>query len=261
MKLTFLGVSSALSEGYNSNVLIEDKETVILFDCGEDIKHSLKAAGRKVEELDSIYISHLHSDHCYGLSWIGYYSYFILQKRIALYIHESMVSDLWGMLRPAMEKIHGKGLVTLSEYFDIHIFDVNYFVNIGPFVDIGPFAIYPSRQKHVITPSGNIYSFGARFYGRGNRRFFISSDTCKLELPNETVSEFDYIFCDCDVMNLSGAHSNYNDLKKIPENIRRRVWLYHYTDLSKYNKKYGEMPDAVADGFAGFVKEGQVFEF
>ena len=72
MKLTFLGVASALSSGYNSNILIEDKDHVMLFDCGEDIKHSLKAANRKVEDLDAVYISHLHSDHCYGLSWLAY---------------------------------------------------------------------------------------------------------------------------------------------------------------------------------------------
>jgi len=31
------------------------------------------------------------------------------------------------------------------------------------------------------------------------------------------------------------------------------MWLYHYQD--------GELPAAVADGFAGFVAKGQVFEF
>jgi hypothetical protein len=42
--------------------------------------------------------------------------------------------------------------------------------------------------------------------------------------------------------------------------MKARTWLYHYTDLDDYDGKYGDMPDAVADGFAGFVKEGQTFE-
>jgi hypothetical protein len=31
------------------------------------------------------------------------------------------------------------------------------------------------------------------------------------------------------------------------------MWLYHYQD--------GPLPDAKADGFAGFVNQGQTFEF
>jgi len=31
------------------------------------------------------------------------------------------------------------------------------------------------------------------------------------------------------------------------------MWLYHYND--------GELPYAITDGFLGFVKQGQVFDF
>ena len=55
-------------------------------------------------------------------------------------------------------------------------------------------------------------------------------------------------------MNLGGVHPDYDDLKRLDKNVKKRMWLYHYSDLGK------NMPDAVADGFAGFVKEGQSFE-
>ncbi len=263
MKLTFLGVSSALSPGYNSNILIEDGESVMLFDCGEDIKHSLKASGRKPEELTDVYISHLHFDHCAGLSWLGYYSYFILKKRLTLYIHESMVSDLWSMLRPAMEKLDGRDMVTLDEYFDVIAFRDD-----GPCV-VGSFYFKPVKQVHVETANcnyGSMYSYGILLQkstlegiywkpiDRGGSRAFISSDTKRLTLPN---CFCDYIFCDCDIMNLDGVHPNYNDLKKLDDGIKNRMWLYHYHDFHDIGLK---MPDAVADGFAGFVKEGQIFE-
>lgn len=263
MKITFLGVSGALSAKYNSNMLIEYGENRMLFDCGEDVMHSLKAAGRTPEELTDVYISHLHYDHMGGLSWLGYYSYFILKKRLILHIHESMVSDLWAMLRPAMEKLDCEDkMMTLDDYFEVDATeDGNGFF-------FGRMTFYTVRQVHVETPHGNMYSYGLRRGPNlaGDWGFFISSDSKKIKIPNtsnwahELKYDYKYIFCDCDVMNLSGVHPNYDDLKKFNEDTKSKMWLYHYTDLNDYDGKFGEMPDAVADGFAGFVKEGQVFE-
>lgn len=255
MKIIFLGVGGALSIGYNSNMLIEQNDSVMLFDCGEDVMHSLRAAGRKPEELTAVYISHLHFDHCGGLSWLGYYSYFIMKRRLVLYIHESMVSDLWGMLRPAMEKLDGQEMKTLDNYFVIIPFKNNQELRLNEFI------FKPNKQLHVETHCGNMYSYGVVVtpWGHPNdSQIFISSDTKDLQIPicpfNNT------LFSDCDVMNLSGIHPNYDILKKLQPHIKEKMWLYHYTDLNDYDGKYGEMPDAEADGFAGFVKEGQVFE-
>ncbi len=264
MKITFLGVSGALSAKYNSNMLIENGSNRMLFDCGEDVMHSLKSADRTPEELTDVYISHLHYDHMAGISWLGYYSYFIMKKSITLWIHESMVSDLWAMLRPAMEKLDGiVDMMSLDDYFDVRAFkDDEKCV-------VGSFSFTPTRQTHVETPHGNMYSYGVslehstlegKYWTYGNKdgkRVFISSDTKCLNIRPAT---HDYIFSDCDVMNLGGVHPNYNVLKKLNSAIREKVWLYHYTNIDDYEGQVRAMPDAVADGFAGFVKEGQIFE-
>lgn len=39
----------------------------------------------------------------------------------------------------------------------------------------------------------------------------------------------------------------------MPEDIKAKMWLYHYSD--------GDLPDAKQDGFLGFVAKGQVFTF
>jgi ribonuclease BN (tRNA processing enzyme) len=261
MKITFLGVSGALSPKYNSNMLIDQGEDCILFDCGEDVMYSLKDAGRTPEELDAVYISHLHYDHMGGLSWLGYYSMFVMKRRLALYIHESLISDLWAMLRPAMEKLDGHDMQTLEDYFWVN-----------PMGGINEWTIHRSLcfktvlQPHVETPQGNMYSYGLSLHestlDNGRWRPFvhrgkcvsISSDSKRIKMLPSYAYEYDLIFCDCDVMNLGGVHANYDDLKKMTQDIKYNMWLYHYHDLGD------KMPDAVADGFAGFVKEGQVFE-
>ena len=256
MKITFLGISGALSAKYNSNMLIENGQNCMLFDCGEDVMHSLKAAGRTPEELTDVFISHLHFDHMGGLSWLGYYSYFILKKKLTLHIHESMVSDLWAMLRPAMEKLDCEDkMMTLDDYFEVDALpDDNGFF-------FGRLTLYPVRQVHVETPHGNMYSYGLRRGPNldGDWGFFISSDSKDIKIPSTSdvayreECDYKYIFCDCDVMNLGGVHPNYDTLKLFARETKSKMWLYHYHELD-------DMPDAVADGFAGFVREGQIFE-
>lgn len=264
MKITFLGVSGALSAKYNSNMLIESHGKNMLFDCGEDVMHSLKAAGRTPEELDAVYISHLHMDHCGGLSWLGYYSYFIMNKKLKLYVHHSLEEELWDMLRPSMEKVDGKNSHALSDYFDIERIQDGYGFSFGSMM------FYLVKQTHVETLENEfMYSYGLRGkqYDVLDWKFFISSDSKKMIIPTtieysdeDVVYDYKCIFCDCDVMNLGGVHPNYDDLNKFDAETKSKMWLYHYTDLNDYDGKFGEMPDAVADGFAGFVKEGQVFE-
>ena len=265
MQITFLGVSSYLSDGFSSNVILDgDFGDTLLIDCGDDISLSLKAAGREVDEIDAVYISHLHGDHCGGLEWLGYYSFFMTKKRIQLFIHESLVSDLWNMLRPAMDTLPGQETLTLDDYFDVYAlsetidgrwfcFDQKYF--------------YLKKNMHIKSKTRTMYSYGLFVKDEVRSFFYISTDT-SYDHPYKAGLNFDILekqknllFQDCDVMNLSGAHVNYDDLKKLHPDIKNKMWLYHYTDLSKYGGKYGAMPDAVADGFAGFIKQGQQFEW
>ncbi len=263
MKITFLGISGALSAEYNSNMLIENgyapdeirmRPTKMLFDCGEDVMHSLNAIGCNPETLDAVYISHLHFDHCGGLSWLAYYTYFIVKKKLKLYAHESLIADIWSMLRPAMEKLDGVNrMMTLSDYFEVHpIRSEKGGFTLGCAFDL-------AKQLHVETSHGHMYSYGLTV-ADGDKRFFISSDTKDLKIPSTSdvtyreECDYEYIFCDCDVMNFGGVHPNYDTLKLFSKETKSKMWLYHYHDLGE------DMPDAVADGFAGFVKKGQVFE-
>ena len=61
------------------------------------------------------------------------------------------------------------------------------------------------------------------------------------------------IFHDCETGKVkTGIHSHYDDLAQLPAATRAKIWLYGYQP--------GELPDAVADGFRGFVRPGQRFD-
>jgi hypothetical protein len=64
----------------------------------------------------------------------------------------------------------------------------------------------------------------------------------------------DIIFHDCETASVkSGVHAHYTELLTLSETIRNKIWLYHYNP--------GALPDAKKDGFRGFVKKGQCFDF
>lgn len=70
----------------------------------------------------------------------------------------------------------------------------------------------------------------------------------------EYFEKADIIFHDCETAEKqTGAHAHYNDLAKFDPKIKGKMWLYDYND--------GPLPDAIKDGFQGFIVKGQAFEF
>ena len=219
----------------------------MLIDCGTTAQKALFDAGVDLSSVDDVYISHQHSDHCGGLEWLGFSRYFGLNtKRPRLLVNESLFNSLWNdTLRGGMEHINGKHH-RLNDYFDVKELKYDWF------------KWHDSRLMqvplvHMQSPQKTVYSFGLWI-----NTVFISTD-CKFD--NESLHEChktaSLIFQDCETYdwrgsNKSGVHAHYNELKTLPDEIKKKMWLYHYQD--------GEKPNAEEDGFAGFVYKGQSFE-
>ena len=99
--LTILGSGSAMPTYQNSPsgqiVTLCDKS--FLIDCGEGVQLTMRKLGVHTSRLYSVFISHLHGDHCFGL--IGLISTFGMMGRtqpLHIYAHP----DLEKLLRPQM---------------------------------------------------------------------------------------------------------------------------------------------------------------
>ena len=67
-EVTVLGCGEAFDERYtNTSLLVRAERKAILLDCGYSAPGPLWNAVRDPDELDIIYISHAHADHCFGL--------------------------------------------------------------------------------------------------------------------------------------------------------------------------------------------------
>jgi len=69
MKLTITGSGDAFGSGGRLNTCfhVQSGETGLLIDCGASALISLKKAGLSTNDVDTIFISHLHGDHFGGL--------------------------------------------------------------------------------------------------------------------------------------------------------------------------------------------------
>jgi ribonuclease BN (tRNA processing enzyme) len=253
MKLIFLGSGSAFTVGddnYHSNMILTDgKGKNILIDCGSDARLSTYEQGYTHRDITDAYISHLHADHAGGLEWLAFATKFDPAcKKPNLYISETLVDDLWNhVLSGGLRSIQST-IANLNTYFNVYPVKKN-----GSFIWEG-INFQLIQTVHIMNGFCIVPSFGLLFH-IGHTCILITADT--QFFPNQMMAFYqmaDIIFHDCETKeNASGVHSKYEELCTLDSDIKAKMWLYHYNP--------GPLPDAVKDGFRGFIKKGQEFAF
>ena len=96
VNITWNGTGAAWSYVYgNSSAVIEADGQRLLIDCGHTVPARLKQAGLALNEIDAVFISHLHGDHVYGLEEWGFRSLLQWHIRPRLFIAETLAGPLW----------------------------------------------------------------------------------------------------------------------------------------------------------------------
>jgi len=257
MKITFLGVGSAFTtqQYYQSNLLVTAPSGArLLLDCGCDARFSLGEyginAGSVGREIQAVYISHLHADHVGGMEWLAFSTCFgPYSRRLLLFAEAEVMRCLWEhSLRGGLECVDHRDML-LTDYFRCR-----------PQGEDGTFSweglnLTLVKMPHILGFRKHLYSYGLliRQTGGGGSSVFITTDTQfrprRLAGLAETV---DLVFHDCETAPVpTTAHAHYGDLRTLPLHVKEKTWLYHYQP--------GDLPDAAADGFRGFVRKGQEF--
>lgn len=252
MKLLFLGSGSAFTVGadnFHSNMLLmSDRGTNLLIDCGSDVRFSLHVAGFSYVDITDIYISHLHADHAGGLEYIGLNTKFDGRcNRPNLYLSKDLASELWERTLSGGMRSISNDILDLESFFKVHKIGLN-----GHFYWEG-IQFNLIQVTHVNNGYFLVPSYGLFFEAEGVKVFLTTdAQLCKDE-SKEFYEQADIIFQDCETAPFpSTVHAHYNDLLTLPLEIRRKMWLYHYQP--------GPLPNAQDDGFQGFVKRGQIFD-
>ncbi|MBB4313486.1 MBL fold metallo-hydrolase [Roseospira marina] len=253
MRFYFIGTGSAFTladDNFQSNAVLEaDDGRRLLIDCGTDARRALKALGLGREDIHAIYISHLHGDHVGGLEWFGFTSYFCPgSHRPELFLAEDLVGPLWDNSLKAGMAALDFGWARLETFFKVHSLATT-----GSF-DFAGVRLDLVRLLHIRSGEAEMWSYGLMIHAPTGPVLFTSDCLHQPDVLMPWYRAARLIFQDCDTGSRpGGAHAHYSHLCSLPAEIRARMWLYHVKD--------GPLPDAVADGFLGFVRPGQVFEF
>lgn len=253
LKMTFLGTGAAFSVGtgnFHSNVLLELGDESLLVDAGSDVRHSLFEQHRTYLDIDNVYISHLHADHCGGLEWLALTTYFDSRhkKKPNLFVSENIVHGLWNNALSAGLSTLSNMSASLETYFNVNLVEQNGFF-VWQTITFSLVQMIHFFSNHQLMPS-----YGLMFTYNNTRIFYTSDTQFTLDHLMPFYEEADIIFHDCEILpQKSGVHAHYVDLVSLPARLKKKMWLYHYGT--------GSLPDSKKDGFSGFVTKGQVFTF
>ncbi|XXF80066.1 MBL fold metallo-hydrolase [Myxococcaceae bacterium GXIMD 01537] len=228
MSLSFipLGVGDAFSALYYSSCLaVEAEGQVLLIDCPHPIRKMMREASLEsgvtldADRVAGVALTHLHADHSSGLEGLGYFSFFLLQRKLPLLAHPDVTRRLWeGHLAAGMEcLIEQRGAEPHPKHFE------DYFavtpLSTEEAVRFGPFTLECRRTyHHVPTTAFRIHA--------GGRTLGYSADTAYDEGLIEWLSRADLVVHETNY----GVHTPYEKLAALPEALRARMRLIHYPD-------------------------------
>lgn len=250
MKLTFLGSGSAFAVdgNYQSNAILQTNSgKILLIDCGTDIRLSLLELDLSYKNISHVYLSHLHADHVGGLEWLAFTTKFNPTcEKPTLYIPEAVLKDLWNKtLSGGLSSLEGID-ADITTYFNTYSIASN-----ESFIWEG-IEFYIVQTLHFISGYAIMPSYGLIFSIDGCTIFFTADAQFTPLYFNPLYKQANIIFHDCETTDIhSGLHAHYSDLKTLDSEIKKKIWLYHYSENS--------LLDAKKDGFAGFVRKGQSF--
>jgi len=223
MKIFTLGTGDAFTEKrFNTCFILQSDNFNLAIECPHPylymLNHNKNAP--KINEIDHFIISHMHADHMSGLETIAFYKKFVEKKILNLYASEEDYKSVYTMYEDSMGKSFSEGeytKVSLNDYFG------GFILNDSP-IKIGPFTVRSRQTKHYISSRAMVINDGDYSVG-------YSGDT---KFDKDLIEWFDKE-ADLIIHEVGPApgHTPYQDLLSLPNDIKRRIRLIHYSDLFK----------------------------
>ncbi len=217
---------------YNNNAIIHTENFRLLIDCGFTAARSLHRIGMKINDIDGILITHIHSDHVGGLEEFAFEMNFIHQRNPKLYVPATIVKTLWeNTLSGAMNDPY-YGFHSLSSYFDVIEIQERTPVVINNNFTIELFRTVHIQEKpsYALLINENLFYSSDMIFDPDLLQFIVASGKCK------------HIFHECQLTGVGEVHTTLAQLLTLPESIQEKIKLMHYNDeMESYIGKTGRM--------------------
>lgn len=260
LEIFFIGVGSAFALKNNqTNFLIIKGDKHILVDFGMSGPRAINdVAGLKPTDIEVVLPTHSHADHVGGVEALALMNRYVGQRflkkpKLKMIIDENYQRVLWTHTLQGGLEWNEKDMVTaqklsFSDFFEVirphwkafsprEVFEVQH----------GDIHLEIFRTNHIPEQSS---AWEASFISYGlfiDGRVLFSGDTkFDLDLIDMYASKAEVIYHD--VQFFPGAvHAPLDDLRKLPAEIKSKMFLVHYADT--YDAQN-------VQGFAGWTQQG-----
>ncbi len=254
----------------------------LILDFGGDLRHSLKAIGLSLKDIDGYYVSHPHADHIGGVEAIAlstffnpYYTKqktewldgeFIADKIVNqrgngrykvpafakpdLFGQKDVLGELWAAALPGLKTLQGVREVGLDTYFNVISLIPN---QAFTFPDGNKkWDIYTMLAVHIVSGDDIMPSYGLIL--ESDKTILMPTDT-QIMTPPQLKTHYkraDIVYQDCETSPIpSGVHPHINDLRKLAPEYKQKMLLYHYD----------EEPQIDDGEFMGILKTADSMEY
>ena len=273
LRVVFLGVGSAFTKrNRQSNFLIIQEDHHVLVDCGTLGSLALDDVGLSVSEVQCYLPTHSHADHIGGFEEVALVNRYLSNSsnKPKMVIPKDYQDSLWTKsLAGGLEfcEVSQGQPLELTDFFEILC--PKQMELLGKKVwsyKHGPMELILMRSLHI--PDSAI-SIDEAQWCTGilvNRRVWISGDTMfDKEYPNQFSRVSEVMFHDCQMFQ-GGVHASYHELMTLPNEIRSKIYLYHYNDNWDKPKTWVKdsdnfTGDPIKDGFLGWANQQVAYDF
>lgn len=220
------GVGDAFSRRhFGTNFLCRRDDFVLAVDCPDSYRRALQANGFShgdgkldAQDIDAMFLTHLHGDHVNGLEMVLAYRKFVAGGRLPLWTTPDVADVLWEKrlqvsLGTMFDGVHYNEMY-LEDYVELHV------VPWGTTASIGPFEVTTRQNVHHIPTTA------LRIRG-GRATLGYSCDTAWDPTLIEWLADADMIIHET---SLGPAHTPLFRLLELPPRIREKLWAIHYPD-------------------------------
>ena len=236
-ELLILGCGHSGSDTlFNNNALVTNSEGTLLIDCGYTIKPALQAQALKLQDIDAVFITHVHADHMFGLERLANEGRYKYHKKAKLILHHELYDELWHQCLKGVLAKNGEGENELSDYFDLVLLQNDEFELFGNYY-----------QLHRVSHTPGKVCFGLMI----NQSIFYSGDTVAIpQLLMQLNPEL--IFHDVTLTEYNPVHASVHSLLSLyPAELCKKTYLMSYED------HWPDYQQMVEQHFAGFARQGQ----
>ena len=235
IEITFLGTGGAFTDfrmNYHNNAVVKTAKGPVLLDCGGTGVQSLKELGIPVWDLAGVVITHMHGDHIGGLEQLLWERYYTGPGGKPGFLKTPVLStpEIHAALRRALHDC-------VDEYTasDGRTLSGGYDALVDPIVDEsknwGKHRFRLVRTPHVVGAGVDKPSYGVRVSESAVWCIYYTSDTTFRSEIGDVFPDARVIFHDCTFTPHYKAtvHTHYEELKRLPPEVRGRIVLMHHT--------------------------------